>query len=63
MVNGRFKIKLIVNMQSVGVVEEEVEIPYPTTMKKIRELFPKYLGVPYDDNCDWEFVPNSIVVS
>lgn len=62
MIDGTFKIKLIVNMQPVGYVEQIVEVPYPTTMKNIRALFQKYIGIPYDDNCDWEFVPNSINV-
>ena len=62
MINGTFKIKLIVNMQPVGYVERIVEVPYPTTMKNIRALFQKYIGIPYDDNCDWEFVSNSINV-
>lgn len=62
MIKGTFKIKLIVNMQPVKCIEEIVEVPYPITMKKIRTLFQKYIGIPYDDNCDWEYVPNSINV-
>ena len=63
MISGKFKIKLIVNMQSAGCVERIVEIPYPTTMRKIKELFPKYIGVQYDEDCDWECIPNSMVVT
>ena len=62
MIEGTFKIKLIVNMQPVGRIEQIVEIPYSTTIRKIRTLFQKYIGVPYDDNCDWEYIPNSINV-
>ena len=44
MIKGTFKIKLIVNMQPVKRIEEIVEIPYPTTMKKIRSLFQSILA-------------------
>ena len=47
------KIKLIFDAQFVGREEVTVEVPDNISDEEIKELFPKYLWVEYDENCSW----------
>ncbi len=50
---NNIKIKLIFNAQFVGRDEAIVDVPDDITDEEIKELFPKYLWMDYDENCMW----------
>lgn len=47
------KIKLIFDAQFVGREEVTVDVPDNISDEDIKELFPKHLGIEYDQNCFW----------
>lgn len=47
------KIKLIFNAQFVGHEEVTVDVPDDISDEEIKELFPKYLWMEYNENCYW----------
>ena len=47
------KIKLIFDAQFVGREEVIVDVPDNISDEEIKELFPKYIGIEYDENCSW----------
>lgn len=47
------KIKLIFDAQFVGRDEVFLDVPDDITDEEIRALFPKHLGMDFDENCYW----------
>ena len=47
------KIKLIFNAQFVGHEEVTIDVPDDISDEEIKELFPKYMWMDYDENCYW----------
>lgn len=50
------KIKLIFDAQFVGREEVIVDVPENISDEEIKELFPRYIGIEYDENCSWEMI-------
>ena len=50
------KIKLVFDAQFCGSIEDVVEVSDKITEDEIKALFPKYLGLDFDENCFWELV-------
>jgi hypothetical protein len=49
------KVKLIFYAQFCGYAEQVVELP-DADPETIKAIFPKYIGIPFDDNCDYEIL-------
>jgi hypothetical protein len=47
------KIKLIFDAQFVGRDEVFLDVPDDITDEEIKALFPKHLGMDFDENCYW----------
>lgn len=50
------QIKLIFDMKFCGKKEEIVNVPINITEREIKKLFPRYIGVEYNDACSYEIV-------
>ena len=47
------KVKLIFNAQFCGYAEKIIEVLDDSTDEYIKSLFPKEMGMDYDDNCNY----------
>lgn len=50
------KVKIVWDAQFCGRLEETIDVPDETTVDDIAEMFPKYLGVEFDKNCEIIFI-------
>ena len=48
------KVKLYFTTQFTGSIEKEIKVPDNSTDEYIESLFPKCIGIEYDDNCSYE---------
>ena len=48
------KVKLVFDAQFCGRIEETVDIPDDASEEEIKALFPKVLGMEFDDSCFWK---------
>lgn len=48
------KVRLIFDAQFCGCIEETVDVPDDASEEEIKALFPKTIGIEFDDSCDWE---------